>query len=105
VNDGILKDLTELIWYRVSFYFARLPFRKIESGSLTQWPHFLSLPSTLPLPATPLRFGLSSPYQENACVTRLGLPSHAGQQKKTRRHRVFGFSFSLKKSVTDSMGF
>ncbi|MBM9614481.1 hypothetical protein JWJ90_09265 [Desulfobulbus rhabdoformis] len=84
MNDAILKHHTELTRYRASRYFARLPFRLAESGSLTLWTvHFLSLPSDPAVTSNALAIRIVFPLVGvTPAERRLGLPAMPGKQKK-----------------------
>jgi len=63
VNHRPLNHSAGLTRYGASRYWARLPACNAKSGSLTRWRPFIyyCFLQTLPLPAKPLQFGLSSP--------------------------------------------
>jgi len=83
VSDRILKHDTGLTRYRASRYFARLPSRTAESGSLPLCTdHFLSLPSDPAVTSNALAIRIVFPLVGvTPASRRLGLPTMPGKQK------------------------
>jgi len=83
VNNAILKHITGLTRYRALRYFARLPTRTAESGSLTLCTaHFLLLPSDPAVTSNALAIRIVFPLVGvTPGFSRLGLPAMPGKQK------------------------
>lgn len=84
MNNSILKHVTGLTRYRASRYFARLPSRTAESGSLALCTvHFLSLPSDPAVTGNVLAIWIVFPLVGvTPAYRRLGLPAMPGKQKR-----------------------
>ena len=84
MNNAILKHITGLTRYRALRYFARLPTRTAESGSLTLCTaHFLLLPSDPAVTSNALAIRIVFPLVGvTPGFSRLGLPAMSGKQKK-----------------------
>lgn len=83
MSNRILNHVTELTRYRALRYFARLPFRNAESGSLTLCTaHFLSLPSDPAVTSNALAIQIVFPLVGvTPAERRLGLPAMTGKHK------------------------
>ena len=88
MSNHILKHVTGLIRNWASRYFARLPTRYAESGSLTLCTaHFLSLPSDPAVTSNALAIRIVFPLiRVTPALRRLGLPAMPGKQKKGFRN-------------------
>jgi hypothetical protein len=84
VSSHTLNHATDLTKYRASHYFARLPIRSAESGSLTLCAaHFLSLPSDPTVTDGALAIRIVFPLVRATPVSfnRPSLPTMPGKQK------------------------
>jgi hypothetical protein len=84
VSYAILNHATGLTRYRALRYFARLPTRSAESGSLALCAvHFLSLPSDPAVASNALAIRIVFPLVGVTPVSfnRPGLPASLGKQK------------------------
>jgi hypothetical protein len=101
VSCRILKHSTGLTRYRALRYFARLPTRVAESGSLTLCAaYFLSLPSDPAVASNALAIRIVFPLVGVTPVSsnRPGLPATLGKQKKTHRNIGGFFRFRFQSS-------
>ncbi|MBL0379383.1 MAG: hypothetical protein JKP90_06880 [Desulfofustis sp. PB-SRB1] len=96
MSNRILNHVTELTRYRALRYFARLPFRNAESGSLTLCTaHFLSLPSDPAVTSNALAIQIVFPLVGvTPAERRLGLPAMPGKQKKNRAETALFASYA-----------
>ena len=92
MNNSILNHVTGLTRYRASRYFARLPSRTAESGSLALCTvHFLSLPSDPAVAGSALAIRIVFPLVGvTPAYRRLGLPAMPGKQKNPALRAGFG---------------
>jgi hypothetical protein len=80
-----VPDLDLLLFIRSGYwasrYFARLPFRMAESGSLSLWTvHFLSFPSDPAVTCNALAIRIVFPLVGvTPAIRRLGLPAMPGK--------------------------
>jgi len=84
VSSPTLNHATDLTKYRASRYFARLPIRNAEAGSLALYAaHLLSLPSdpTVASDALAIRIVFPSVGATPVSFNRPGLPVMPGEQK------------------------
>jgi len=83
VGNAILNHTTGLTRYRALRYFARLPTRNAESGSLTLCTaHFLLLPSDPVVANNAFAIRIIFPLVGvMPAYRRLGLPTMPGKQK------------------------
>jgi hypothetical protein len=84
VSSPTLNHATDLTKYRASRYFARLPIRNAEAGSLALCAaHFLSLPSDPTVASDALAIRIVFPLVGATPVSfnRPGLPVMPGKQK------------------------
>jgi hypothetical protein len=97
VNNSILNHVTGLTRFRASRYFARLPSRTAESGSLALCTvHFLSLPSDPAVARSALAIRIVFPLAGvTPAYRRLGLPAMPGKQKKALISQGFADSSGL----------
>jgi len=94
VNSPILKHVTGLTKYRASRYFARLPTRSAESGSLSLCAvHFLSLPSDPAVASNALAIRIVFPLVgvTPASLSKPGLPASLGKQGRGIARSPFVF--------------
>jgi len=83
--DYTLNHVTGMIWYRASRYFAHLPTCNAVSGSLKLVAY--GCLQTLPLPATPLPIGFTSP--RSGCINKkVSIPCWAHQKKPILIYRT-----------------
>jgi hypothetical protein len=84
VSNAILKHITGLTRYGALRYFARLPTRTAESGSLSLCTaHFLLLPSDPAVASNALATRIVFPLVGvTPGFSRLGLPAMPGKQKR-----------------------
>jgi len=97
VNNAILKHITGLTRYRALRYFARLPTRTAESGSLTLCTaHFLLLPSDPAVTSNALAIRIVFPLVGvTPGFSRLGLPAMPGKQKRVEDPKTISNPFML----------
>jgi hypothetical protein len=84
VSSPTLNHATDLTKYRASRYFARLPIRNAEAGSLALCAaHFLSLPSdpTVASDALAIRIVFPLVGATLASFSKPDLPASLGKQK------------------------
>nr|WP_321398881.1 hypothetical protein [uncultured Desulfobacter sp.] len=96
MSNAILNHVAGLTRYRALRYFARLPSRNAESGSLSLCTaHFLLLPSDPAVTSNALAIRIVFPLVGvTPAYRRLGLPAMPGKQKRLPAKTLKAFIYN-----------